>query len=111
MLQECPPMGFRRVIHCKIAAVDLNVPHPFLEAGRYPWTLPEARELHKQLYQLVKLANDIEAIYQECSMDLEPLERQAPSPMWRAALDAIAAAHLLTVLGERLEARKAQPAL
>ncbi len=82
------------------------MPHPFFDVGRYPWSRTEAIELHKALFQAIKAANDIEAICQECSVQLDPLMHQAPRPMWKEALDAIAQAHLLRVLGERLLARQ-----
>jgi len=80
--------------------------HPFFELGRYPFDLDEANNFYRMLYQTVRRPEDIELLYQQCGGRLNPLERQQPSLMWKAALEALAGARLLRVLGERLLERQ-----
>jgi hypothetical protein len=81
--------------------------HPFFDASSYPWHREDARKLHRELYVAIAKAGAIDLVYKTCGPQLMPLAPDAPNLMWKAALEALAAAQLLQELGNQLRASSA----
>ena len=79
--------------------------HPFFDSSSYPWRLEDARAFYVELYTAIGSANQIDLVFKSCGPGLPPLAVAAADVMWKAALEALAAAQLLKVLGERLAER------
>ena len=75
--------------------------HPFFDSGSYPWVRADARAFQVALAQTIPEAARINNLYRSCGLKI-PLAAEAPDIMWQKALDALAAATLLRVLGDRL---------
>ena len=81
--------------------------HPFFESARYPWEREDARALHRELAVAIAGAVDIDLVYKSCGSGLDGLPQQVtPQNQWKHALEKLAAASLLQVLGQRLRERK-----
>jgi hypothetical protein len=80
------------------------MPHPFFDAGSYPWQRPDARALKDQLRTLITNVPEIVAIYERSGGDRASLNTNStPDDVWQSALNLLAGAGLLRNLIDELE--------
>jgi hypothetical protein len=80
------------------------MPHPFFDAGSYPWQRPDARALKEQLRTVITSVPEIVAIYERSGGDRASLNTNAtPDDVWQSALNLLAGAGLLRNLIDELE--------
>src|SRR5688572_28095500 len=80
------------------------MPHPFFDAGSFPWRRPDARVLKDQLRTVITNVPEIVAIYERSGGDRASLNTNAtPDDVWQNALNLLAGAGLLRNLIEELE--------
>ena len=80
------------------------MPHPFFDAGSYPWQRPDARALKDQLRTVITNVPEIVAIYERSGGDRAVLNTNAtPDDVWQSALNLLASAGLLRNLIDELE--------
>lgn len=82
--------------------------HPFFDSAGYPWEREDARALHLELAVAIAGAVAIDLVYKSCGSGLPGLPQQqvTPQDQWKHALETLAAAGLLQVLGQRLAEHK-----
>jgi hypothetical protein len=80
------------------------MPHPFFDAGSYPWGRADAQALKEQLRTVIPNVPDIVIIYEQSGGDRAALDSNAaPDVVWHRALSLLANAGRLREFIEELE--------